>query len=146
LIRRFLQHVLPEGWQKVRHCGFLHASCALSPATIRLLMGQGPPPPGPPPPPQPRVRPAVRPVVHRCTSSCGCGPPSRTLLRPAESHDVVLTSGVRHGWSNPRHWCACLAPAGHTRRLRTGTPPPASIPQTRRGAPRKPPWSGLTPS
>jgi len=40
-LRRFLQHVLPDGFMKVRHFGFLHASCAISPATIRLMMEQG---------------------------------------------------------------------------------------------------------
>jgi hypothetical protein len=42
-LRRFLQHVLPEGFMKVRHFGFLHTSCAISPATIRLMMEQGHP-------------------------------------------------------------------------------------------------------
>jgi hypothetical protein len=37
-LRRFLQHVLPEGFMKVRHFGFLHASCAVPLATIRRLM------------------------------------------------------------------------------------------------------------
>jgi hypothetical protein len=40
-LRRFLQHVFPAGFMKVRHVGFLHASCAISPATIRLMMAQG---------------------------------------------------------------------------------------------------------
>src|SRR4029450_766253 len=35
-LRRFLQHVLPEGFMKVRHCGVLHSSCALPLATLRL--------------------------------------------------------------------------------------------------------------
>src|SRR5262249_30337350 len=53
-IRRFLQHVLPHGFMKVRHFGFLHASCAIPPATIRLMIGQAHPlddplPPRPPP-------------------------------------------------------------------------------------------------
>jgi hypothetical protein len=40
LLRRFLQHVLPDGVMKVRHFGFLHASCAISPATLRRLIVQ----------------------------------------------------------------------------------------------------------
>src|SRR5262250_2105933 len=40
-LRRFLQHVLPDGFMKVRHFGFLHASCTVPLlATVRLLMGQ----------------------------------------------------------------------------------------------------------
>jgi hypothetical protein len=85
LIRRFLQHVLPEGWQKVRHCGFLHASCALSPATIRLLMGQGPPRPGQPPP---RTPPPPR--ATRCAT---CGAPMHVVMRVWTSlKDFVETS------------------------------------------------------
>lgn len=55
-LRRFLQHVLPDGFMKVRHFGFLHASCALSLATIRLLIVQLHPSDDKPPqrtPPQP---------------------------------------------------------------------------------------------
>src|SRR5262249_17022839 len=35
-IRRFLQHVVPHGFMKVRHLGFLHASCALPLDAVRL--------------------------------------------------------------------------------------------------------------
>lgn len=49
-LRRFLQHVLPEGFMKVRHFGFLHASCAVPLATIRLLIAPGHPSEGQPPP------------------------------------------------------------------------------------------------
>jgi hypothetical protein len=57
-LRRFLQHVLPDGFMKVRHFGFLHASCTLSLTTIRRLIVQGHPSEGQPPqrtPPPPRV-------------------------------------------------------------------------------------------
>jgi len=37
-IRRFLQHVLPHGFVKVRHYGFLAANCALSIDAIRHLI------------------------------------------------------------------------------------------------------------
>ena len=72
-IRRFLQHVLPHGFMKVRHFGFLHPSCAIPPATIRLLMGQvypseGRPPPRTPPPPR----------VARCPT---CGVPMQVVMR-----------------------------------------------------------------
>lgn len=42
-LRRFLQHVLPEGFMKVRHGGFLHTSCAISPDTLRLMIVQAHP-------------------------------------------------------------------------------------------------------
>jgi Putative transposase len=42
-LRRFLQHVLPDGFMKVRHFGFLHASCAIPLATLRLMIVQAHP-------------------------------------------------------------------------------------------------------
>ena len=72
-LRRFLQHVLPDGLQKVRHFGLLHASCAVPLATVRLLMGQvhpseGRPPPRTPPPPR----------TARCPT---CGASMRVVMR-----------------------------------------------------------------
>ena len=83
-LRRFLQHVLPEGLQKVRHFGFCHASCALSLATIRQLIvqehpGEDLPPPRTPPPPG----------VARCPT---CGAPMRVVMRLwASNRDFVDT-------------------------------------------------------
>lgn len=37
-IRRFLQHVLPEGFMKVRHYGFMSANCSVSLVRLRLLI------------------------------------------------------------------------------------------------------------
>jgi hypothetical protein len=37
-IRRFLQHVLPEGFMKVRHFGFMNTRCAISIDTLRLMI------------------------------------------------------------------------------------------------------------
>jgi len=37
-IRRFLQHVLPPGFMKVRHYGFMSSNCALSLHRLRLLI------------------------------------------------------------------------------------------------------------
>jgi hypothetical protein len=37
-IRRFLQHVLPEGFMKVRHYGFMSANCSVGIARLRLLI------------------------------------------------------------------------------------------------------------
>lgn len=39
-LRRFLQHVLPDGFVKVRHFGFVHASCAISIHTLRRMIVQ----------------------------------------------------------------------------------------------------------
>jgi hypothetical protein len=39
-LRRFLQHVLPDGFMKVRHFGFLHASCAIPPDTLCRMISQ----------------------------------------------------------------------------------------------------------
>jgi hypothetical protein len=37
-IRRFLQHVLPSGFMKVRHYGFMSANCAVGLTRLRLLI------------------------------------------------------------------------------------------------------------
>jgi hypothetical protein len=42
-IRRFLQHVLPDGFMKVRHFGFLHASGALPPDNLCRMILKAPP-------------------------------------------------------------------------------------------------------
>ena len=39
-IRRFLQHVLPDGLMKVRHFGFMHASCAIRTDAIQLMIAR----------------------------------------------------------------------------------------------------------
>jgi hypothetical protein len=84
-LRRFLQHVLPEGFQKVRHFGFLHASCAVPLAAIRLLIGQrqpreGRPPPRTPPPPR----------AARCPT---CGAPMRVVMRLWTSRKAWIDTG-----------------------------------------------------
>jgi Putative transposase/Transposase zinc-binding domain len=82
-LRRFLQHVLPEGFQKVRHFGFLHASCVIPLATIRHMIvpgdpGDESPPPTPPPP-----------LGGRCPT---CGAPMRVVMRLwASPRDFVDT-------------------------------------------------------
>jgi hypothetical protein len=37
-IRRFLQHVLPSGFQKVRHFGFMHKRSKLDPTWLSMLV------------------------------------------------------------------------------------------------------------
>ena len=56
-MRRFLQHVLPSGFMKVRHFGFMSASCAINTPDIRRMMAQTndatPEPPATPEAPSP---------------------------------------------------------------------------------------------
>ena len=40
-IRRFLQHVLPTGFMKVRHYGFMSSNCTVPLARLRLLILEG---------------------------------------------------------------------------------------------------------
>ena len=82
-LRRFLQHVLPDGFQKVRHFGFLHASCALSLTTIRRLIVQGHPGEDQPPPRPP-------PRATRCPT---CGAPMGVVMRLWTSPRVFVDTG-----------------------------------------------------
>jgi hypothetical protein len=72
-IRRFLQHVLPDGFMKVRHFGFLHASCVLPLDTIRQLIVQAHPIDG-----KPMQRRPHQPPAARCPT---CGVPMRVVMR-----------------------------------------------------------------
>ncbi len=81
-LRRFLQHVLPDGFVKVRHFGLLHASCAVPLATVRLLMGQAHPSEGQPPP---RTPPPPR--VARCPT---CGVPMHVVMRVWTSRTALV--------------------------------------------------------
>jgi hypothetical protein len=72
-LRRFLQHVWPDGWQKVRHFGVLHARCAVPLVTLRQLIGQGHPRAG-----QPSQRTPPQPFAARCPT---CGIPRRLVVR-----------------------------------------------------------------
>ena len=72
-LRRFLQHVLPDGFMQVRHGGFLHASCAIPLATSRLMIMQAHPREG-----QPPQRTPSQPPAARCPT---CGAPMRVSMR-----------------------------------------------------------------
>ncbi|MGE3540524.1 MAG: transposase [Candidatus Tectimicrobiota bacterium] len=85
LLRRFLQHVLPDGLMKVRPCGWLHASGAVPLATIRLLMGQGHPSDDPPPPRTPPP-----PCAARWPT---CGASMRLIMRRGTSHRDYVDTG-----------------------------------------------------
>jgi putative transposase len=94
-LRRCLQHVLPDGVQKVRPCGLLHARGAVPLATSRLMMGQGPCSDALAPQRQPPPRPAVRPGAPRCVSSCAWGSQTATVSIPAARQDVARDRRAR---------------------------------------------------
>lgn len=84
-LRRFLRHVLPDGFQRLRHYGFL-ANRAKNEALprCRALLGVAPAPPAPPAPASPTaVILALTGVdVHRCPA-CGSPTLTRVALLPA---------------------------------------------------------------
>jgi Putative transposase/Transposase zinc-binding domain len=84
-IRRFLQHVLPDGFMKVRHFGFLHASCAIPPDTIRLMILQAHPINC-----QPTLLTPPAPVVAFCPT---CGGQMRVVMRLWTSNRAFLDTG-----------------------------------------------------
>ena len=84
-MRRFLQHVLPDGFVKVRHFGLLHASCAIPLATIRLMIVQAHPRDGPPPPRRPPP-----PLAVRCPT---CGAPMRVVMRLWTANNGFVDTG-----------------------------------------------------
>ena len=84
-LRRFLQHVLPDGFVKVRHFGFLHARCAIPPAPIRLMMGQGHPSDD-----EPTQRQPPKPLAARCPI---CGTPMRVVMRLWTSNRAFVDTG-----------------------------------------------------
>jgi hypothetical protein len=84
-LRRFLQHVLPDGFMKVRHFGLLHASCAIPLDTIRLLIMQAHPIESQPPQPTP-----PQPLAARCPT---CGAPMRVVMRLWTSHSDFVDTG-----------------------------------------------------
>jgi hypothetical protein len=84
-LRRFLQHVLPDGFVKVRHFGFLHASCAIPPATIRLMIVQGHPSDE-----KPTQRKPPKPLAVRCPT---CGASMRVVMRLWTSNNDFVDTG-----------------------------------------------------
>ena len=84
-VRRFLQPVLPHGFMNVRHCGFLHASCAIPPETIRLMMVQGHPNEG-----QPTQHKPPQPLAAHCPT---CGAPMRVVMRVWTSPRAFVDTG-----------------------------------------------------
>jgi hypothetical protein len=84
-LRRFLQHVLPEGFRKVRHFGLLHARCAIPLATIRLMVGQAHSIKE-----QPTQRRPPQPLAARCPT---CGAPLRVVRRLWTSPSAFVDTG-----------------------------------------------------
>src|ERR1700732_4601205 len=79
-IRRFLQHVLPAGFHKVRYYGLWHASRRQPLRNLRnlLLLAQPASPPAEPAAPEPRPDPQAPPSPRRCPH---CETGHLTLLR-----------------------------------------------------------------
>ena len=111
-LRRFLQHVWPDGLLQVRHCGVLHARCPLPLAPIRRMIVPAPPdddqpPPRPPPPPH----------AARCPP---CGAPMRVVMRLwTSSSDLVDTGGAAGRCPDELRTTRCGPPTAPVR------PPPA---------------------
>ncbi len=84
-IRRFLQHVLPDGFMKVRHFGFMNTRCAIPTDTLRRLILTR----------HPSVfkTPAVKtpaPLVASCPT---CGAPMQVVWRRWSAQRVFLDTG-----------------------------------------------------
>jgi hypothetical protein len=84
-IRRFLQHVLPEGFQKVRHFGFMNSRCAIPTDTLRRLIWER----HPVALKAPEVE-APAPLVASCPT---CGKPMQLVMRRWTSNRVFLDTG-----------------------------------------------------
>jgi hypothetical protein len=84
-IRRFLQHVLPDGFMKVRHFGFMHASCAIKTDTLRTMILTAHP------------GAFKAPLVEApapCVASCPtCGAPMRLVMRRWTADQAFLDTG-----------------------------------------------------
>jgi len=84
-IRRFLHHVLPDGFMKVRHFGFLHASCAIAADTLCPMILQAHPTPCKP---TRIVHP--EPLAALCPT---CGIPMRLVMRLWTSSRACVDTG-----------------------------------------------------
>jgi hypothetical protein len=84
-IRRFLQHVLPDGFMKVRHFGFMNTRCAIPTDTMRLLILKRHPVAFN----TPHVE-APAPFVASCST---CGAHMRVVMRLWTSNRVFLDTG-----------------------------------------------------
>jgi len=85
-IRRFLQHVLPTGFMKIRHYGFLSKSASVSISTIRQMISLISEILSPQPVAEPQPLPRRSPLCRHCGSSL-----IFILLRPARRPSPRLT-------------------------------------------------------
>jgi hypothetical protein len=84
-IRRFLQHVLPDGFMKVRHFGFMNTRCAIPTDTLRLMILKRHPGAFKTPDVE-----APAPFVASCPT---CGKPMRVIMRRWTSKKAFLDTG-----------------------------------------------------
>jgi hypothetical protein len=84
-LHRFLHHVLPDGFMKVRHCGFLHASGAISADPLRRMIVQAHPTHCKP---TRLVHP--EPLAALCPT---CGIPMRLVMRLWTSNRAFVDTG-----------------------------------------------------
>jgi hypothetical protein len=84
-IRRFLQHVLPDGFMKVRHFGFMNTRCAIPTDTLRrMILRQHP---------VALKAPEVE-APAPCLAACPtCGKPMLLVRRLWTSNRVFLDTG-----------------------------------------------------
>jgi hypothetical protein len=91
-LRRFLRHVLPKRFVRIRYFGFLASRCRTGqlPQCRRALAGATAPPPAPPPPEPPRSWPCPR-----------CGAPMRVIerLTPRQIYLTSLLADLVHDTS-----------------------------------------------
>jgi len=91
-LRRFLLHVLPRRFVRIRYFGFLASHCRTVqlPQCRRALAGATPPPPASPPPERPRSWPCPR-----------CGAPMRVIerLTPRQIYLTSLLADIVHDTS-----------------------------------------------
>ena len=91
-LRRFLLHVLPKRFVRIRYFGFLASRCRTVqlPQCRRALAGATAPPPTPPPPEPPRSWPCPR-----------CGAPMRVIerLTPRQIYLTSLLADLVHDTS-----------------------------------------------
>jgi hypothetical protein len=84
-LRRFLQHVLPDGFMKVRHFGLLHASCAIPTDTLRRMIVQAHPIAC-----QPKQSTPAAPRAACCPT---CGAPMRVVMRLWTTNRAFVDTG-----------------------------------------------------
>ena len=95
-MRRFLQHVLPAGFMKVRHCGFMNVTCRSTTDTIRpMITSQTGATPEQP------QRTATTLAQVTCPN---CGAPLIVLSRVWPLHMALLDTGEAHGLETSLTW------------------------------------------